>query len=366
MKQEVGIIREKDFRFTLDETAGALGDFGTLLPIVIGVSVATDMDLSRMLFFFAIAYIGTGLYYKMPMPVEPMKVIGVIAIAEGLSSAEIAGAGIGMGLILFLVGITGMMVFIKRVIPLPLVRGIQLGLAMTLSWQAFKMIWQDPLMGMVSILIVLAYAKSTRLDISALVVFVLGIGVGVWRFGVPELALIRIPSFILPDAANLMSGFVKGTLPQIPLTMGNAVLATSLLISDLLDRQVKEKHLLYSMSAMCIFSVPFGGFPMCHGAGGLAAQYRFGARTGGSNIISGLILLFVAVFFATPELELIIPFGALGALLFYSGLSLFRTSQKTGDMVFTWITGMAAFVFGMTWAFLGMFIFGLIKSRRKG
>ncbi len=359
------IIREKDFRFTLDETAGALGDFGTLLPIVIGVSVATDMDLSRMLFFFAIAYIGTGLYYKMPMPVEPMKVIGVIAIAEGLSSAEIAGAGIGMGVILFLVGITGLMDFIKRIIPLPLIRGIQLGLAMTLSWQAFKMIWQDPVMGIISILIVLAYAKSARLDISALVVFAIGIGVGIWRFGVPELAIMTIPAVAFPAAADIMSGFVKGTLPQIPLTMGNAVLATSLLISDLLDRQVKEKHLLYSMSAMCIFSVPFGGFPMCHGAGGLAAQYRFGARTGGSNIISGVILLFVAVFFATPELELIIPFGALGALLFYSGLSLFRTSQKTGDMVFTWITGIAAFVFGMTWAFLGMFIFGLIKSRRR-
>ncbi len=353
-------MREKDFRFTLDETAGALGDFGTLLPIVIGVSVATDMDLSRMLFFFAIAYLGTGLYYKMPMPVEPMKAIGVIAIARGLSSAEIAGAGIGMGVILFLIGITGMMDLIKKIIPLPLIRGIQLGLAITLAWQAMKMIYQDPLMGIISVLIVLAYTKSTRLDISALVVFALGIAVGVYRFGTPEIAIMTIPVFALPGAGDILSGFARGTLPQIPLTLGNAVLATSLLISDLLDRQVKEKQLLFSMSAMCIFSVPFGGFPMCHGAGGLAAQYRFGARTGGSNIISGLVLLVVAVFFATPELEMIIPFGALGALLIYSGLSLYRTSTKTSDYRFTVATGIIAFVLGMTWAFVIMMLYHLI------
>jgi hypothetical protein len=37
---------------------------------------------------------------------------------------------------------------------------------------------------------------------------------------------------------------------------------------------------------------------MCHGAGGLAAHYRFGARTGGSDVYAGLILLFFAFFFA--------------------------------------------------------------------
>ena len=359
-------MREKDFRFTLDEVAGALGDFGTLLPLVVGVSVATDMDLSRMLFFFALAYMGTGLYYKMPMPVEPMKAIGVVAIAEGLTTAEIAGAGIGMEIILLLIALTGLMGWIKSIMPTKLIRGIQFGLAITLGWQAIKMVWGDPVMGVISMLIVIFYAKSTRLDISALVVFGLGIAVGIARFGAPEISMMTMPELIWPDAGSLFSGLVKGTLPQVALTLGNAVLATALLISDLLDRKVKEKQLLLSMSAMCLFSAPFGGFPMCHGAGGLVAQYRFGARTGGSNLISGAVLLVVAILFATPHLELIIPFGALGAMLFYSAIALYRTATKTEDMNFTAITGVIAFVFGMAWAFVIMLIVHNLQKRYKG
>ena len=172
-----------------------------------------------------------------------------------------------------------------------------------------------------------------------------------------------MPTLALPGLHDFFRGFAIAALPQIPLTLGNAVLATSLLIADLLDRQVKEKQLLLSMSAMCMVSVPFGGFPMCHGAGGLAAQYRFGARTGGSNIISGSVLLLIAIFFATPQLERVIPFGALGALLFYSGLALLRTAQKTDDQVFAIVTGVLSFLLGLLWAFLIMLLFHWVKTR---
>lgn len=90
---------EKDFRFNLEETAGAVGDYGTLIPIIIGVAVVTEIELSTMLFLFGLAYIGTGLYYKLPMPVEPMKAIGAIAISGGLTASEVAGAGFVTGLI---------------------------------------------------------------------------------------------------------------------------------------------------------------------------------------------------------------------------------------------------------------------------
>ena len=360
---EVGNIKEKDFRFTIEETAGALGDYGTLLPIVIGVSVVTDMDLARMLFFFGLAYLATGIYYKMPMPVEPMKAIGVIAIAEKLSASEIAGAGIGLGIILLLIAVTGTMNFIKKVVPVPLIRGIQLGLGLTLLEQAFRMMWQDPYLGALAFLIILAYTFSSQLDISALVVLLLGVAVGLFRFGLPPVSLMTIPTTLaMPGPHDFFRGFAMATLPQIPLTLGNAVLATALLITDLLDRQVKEKQLLLSMSAMCLVAVPFGGFPMCHGAGGLAAQYRFGARTGGSNIISGSVLLLIAIFFATPQLDTIIPFGALGALLFYSGLALLRTAHKMNDKVFAIVTGVLAFFIGLLWAFLIMLLFYWVRA----
>ena len=358
-------MREKDFRFTVQETAGALGDYGTLLPIVIAVAVATDMDLARMLFFFGIAYIATGIYYKMPMPVEPMKAIGVIAIAERLSAAEIAGAGIGMGIILLLIAVTGTMNLIKKAVPIPLIRGIQLGLGLTLMEQAFRMMWRDPYLGVFAFLIIMAFTLTflSRLDISALVVFLLGIGVGIFRFGPVPVSLMTVPTVALPGLTDFFRGFIVATLPQIPLTLGNAVLATSLLAVDLLNRQVKEKQLLLSMSAMCLFSVPLGGFPMCHGAGGLAAQYRFGARTGGSNIISGAVLLLIAIFFGTPHLETVIPFGALGALLFYSGMELLRTAQKTEDKIFTAVAGVLAYALGMVWAFVIVWLFHLGKTR---
>lgn len=339
-----------------------MGDYGTLLPIVIGVSVVTEMDLARMLFFFGVAYLATGIYYKMPIPVEPMKAIGVIAIAERLSAGEIAGAGIGMGMVLLFFALTGTMDFIKKVVPVPLVRGIQLGLGIALVEQAFRMMWQDPYLGVLAFVIVLVYSLSSRMDVSALMVILLGIAVGIFRFGIPPVSLMTMPTLALPGIQEFFKGFAIAALPQIPLTIGNAVLATSLLVADLLERQVKGQQLLLSMSAMCIVSVPFGGFPMCHGAGGLAAQYRFGARTGGSNIISGSLLLLIAIFFATPQLELVIPFGALGALLFYSGLALLQTAMKTDDRVFAVVTGVLSFLLGLLWAFLIMLLFHWVKK----
>lgn len=108
---------------------------------------------------------------------------------------------------------------------------------------------------------------------------------------------------------------------------------------------------------MNLTSVLFGGFPMCHGAGGLAAQYRFGARTGGSNIISGLILLPIALFFASPEFVEIIPFGVFGALLIFVSIELGRHGLKTDSYIITGIIAITALLTNMTVAFiLGMIL----------
>src|ERR1700681_3569926 len=66
---------------------------------------------------------------------------------------------------------------------------------------------------------------------------------------------------------------------------------------------------------------PFGAMPMCHGAGGLQAQYRFGARTGLAPIIFGVVVLMLAIGFADHAAALfaIIPIGAVGALLILAG-----------------------------------------------
>jgi len=341
----------KNFRFNLSETAGALGDYGTLLPLVVGVAAVTEANLSHILFFFALSYLATGIYYQLPVPVEPMKAIGVAALAGTLTVGEIAGAGIITGVILLIVAITGSIHYIKKAVPTCVVRGIQVGLALTLMREAFDFVISDWQLGLLSLGLVLVFSLAPLLDISALMVLALGVGVGVYYHGLPSLTILSWPGVVIPSAGELWSGFWHGSLPQVPLTLGNAVLATSLIIKDLFEKDVPEKKLLMSMSFMCLVASPLGGFPMCHGAGGLAAQYRFGARTGGSNIISGVILLGVALFFASPELLNIIPYGALGALLFFSGVELMKSAIKTDHALITVVTGGMAFWWGLPEAF---------------
>ena len=348
---------QNPFRLNWQETAGALGDYGTLLPIIIGVAAVTEVDLSYILFFFATSYIITGLYYKLPIPVEPMKAIGVVAIGGTLSSAEIAAAGIFMGLLLLLLVFTGGINFIKNIVPECIIRGIQLGLALILLREAFNFIAADWQLGLISVSLVLIFTLAPILDVSALVVFALGLGWGIYYYGPPPLTFLSWPDLVIPAAGDLWVGFWHGAIPQLPLTLGNAVLATTLLVKDLFHKKVPEKQLMLSMSLMCLISSTLGGFPMCHGAGGLAAQYRFGARTGGSNIISGIILLLVAVFFASPQLVNILPFGALGALLLFSGLELIKSATKTEHLLITVITAAIALFGGMPLALGVMLVY---------
>lgn len=342
---------KKNLRFNLQEAAGAVGDYGTILPIVLSAAAISGMNLSHILFFFAIFYIATGLYYRIPIPVEPMKAIGVVVIAGTLKGAQITGAGISMGLILLLIGLTGSMEFIKKYIPVPIIHGLQLALALTLMKQAVKFVVGDWVLGLISLAVILIFTFAPLLDISALVVLALGIAVGIYYNGVPEIALFSLPRLIVPSGADLWSGFLYGTVAQLPLTLGNAALATSLLAKDLLNKEVPEKKLVTTMGVMCLVSTSFGGFPMCHGAGGLAAQYRFGARTGGANIISGAFFLVLALFFGASNLANLIPFGVLGALLLFSGLELARGAIKTTSYFFTGATGILGFLIGITPAF---------------
>ena len=218
---------------------------------------------------------------------------------------------------------------------------------------------------MISVFIIIGFYFLKVTDISSLVVFGLGSIIGIYHYGLPPTSFISAPEIILPQIRELVTGFWSGTLPQLPLTLGNAVLATSLLISDLFDRKVSEKKLVASMGIMCIVSSPLGGFPMCHGAGGLAAQYRFGARTGGSNIISGFILLVIAFFFASPELLEIIPFGVLGAILVFTALQMFQSAIKTDNKVLMLITGVIAFLSNIGVSFIIMMIYYLVFKQTK-
>jgi SulP family sulfate permease len=66
---------------------------------------------------------------------------------------------------------------------------------------------------------------------------------------------------------------------------------------------------------------------MCHGAGGLAAHYRFGAQTAGSNLIIGGIMAGLALVLGAGFLYVLflIPMSILGVLLVFAGSQLALT-----------------------------------------
>jgi MFS superfamily sulfate permease-like transporter len=118
-------------------------------------------------------------------------------------------------------------------------------------------------------------------------------------------------------------GFWIGALPQLPLTLANAIILTAILAREMFpsDDRVTERRLALSTGLANLLLAPFGAMPMCHGAGGLAAHYRFGARTGVAPALLGALLLALGVSYAADATTLLtlVPMGAVGGLLMLAG-----------------------------------------------
>ncbi len=343
-------------RFSLSEFAGSLGDFGTIIPLILAVAIVSDVNARYVLLFFGIWFILTGLIYKLPIPLEPMKAIAVIVIAGGIGNGEIAAAGLILGVIFLVLGYGRFFSIIERWVPQSVVRGIQLGLALLLFKGSINFVLKDPVffaigMGIILVFAALVHYRSLP-DLSSICVIGVGFIGGLIVYGVPPLSLIPAPQLVVPKLADFTSGFSTLVLPQIVLTVANAILATSLLTKDLFATDIPPKKLSTTIGLMNLFSVPFGGFPMCHGAGGLAGQYRYGARTGGANLYAGAIFIILALFFTSPQVLSIIAVGVLGALLVFVGLEMSRHSLKTDSLAITIAIGVLALVSSMTIAFL--------------
>ncbi|UUX91592.1 putative sulfate/molybdate transporter [Methanoplanus endosymbiosus] len=346
-----------------------MGDFGTILPIIFGVAVVTDINLGTILLFFAVWYTAVGILYRLPVPVEPMKAIGAIVIAEGLTSPEIAASGIIIGIIFIAIGYLRGMSKIQRWIPKNVIRGIQAGLALLLLKTSLNFVVNDIFYSAVSVIIILIFLlitmKTAFPDLSALIVVGIGIAAGIVTAGIPEMSFIALPQVIIPDVNDFAFSSWNLVIPQIPLTLTNAILATSLLAHDLFKKDINPDKLSKTIGFMNLISCPLGGFPMCHGAGGMGAMHRFGARTGGSNIIAGIIFLGLALFFAKPEMLGIIPLGIFGGLLIFAAIPLLKASANTDSVMVTAITAILAPFAGMTVAFIAGMLLAYIEIYRK-
>jgi|AGTN01.3.fsa_nt_gi Sulfate permease and related transporters (MFS superfamily) len=357
-------------KFTLPEFTGSLADLGTIIPFVLIAVGFSGMNLGPILLAFGLFYIISGLVYRLPVAAEPLKVVGAISISAGLTHGEIIGAGLFVGLFFLLIGVTGIINYIEKIFPLSLIRGVQLGLALVLLYKGSQYIWGDLYLGLIAVGIFLfaRVLSDRRNDLNfpgALLVFVVGIAYGIYQFGIPPVQFGVPLDFYLPGIDELVSGVYKAGIAQVPLTLTNAVLATSLLASDLFKEKISNKKLSVTIGATNVVAPFFGGFPMCHGAGGMAAHYRFGARTGGADVMIGL--LFVAVsFVATSAMLEIIPYGIMGTLLFFTGAELLRNSIKTDHYVITGAMGVATLLADPTIGLLVGIVLYLVRWLADG
>ena len=328
------------------EAAGALGDLGTFVPLLVGMVSRCGLQLGPALFFAGLMNLITGLAFGIPMPVQPMKAIATVAIAGRMDEAQILAAGILTGAVVLFLSLTGLIERIQRAIPRSVVRGLQLCLGLKLVEIGLRQVaatnawigWDSIGLGIVCAVLVLLLYFSTRVP-GSLVVF--GVGVIALLGAHPALlSEMRLgTSWHLPrlaDAEAWTTGFWKGAIPQIPLTLLNSVVAVCALSGDLFPhRPAQPRRVAISVALMNLACCPFGAMPMCHGTGGLAGQYRFGARTGGSVVILGIAKMVLALSVGGCLLSWLqgYPQSVLGILLLFSGLELAMVCRDQSSRV---------------------------------
>jgi hypothetical protein len=353
-----GQVRIGEFEFNRRELAGAMGDFGTLLPLAAGYIAVCGLDPAGFLITMGVVNVALGLIYRLPMPLEPKKVVAAVAIAQGWSPPLIYTTGFALGLLWLALAFSGLVGRLVKWIPPSVVRGIQLALGITLALASLRMMSTWWVMGIIAIVVALVLRDNRHLP-GAIALVLLGLSVIVWRGQAGEVFRFgfRLPPLTLPRLDLIVPGMLGAGLGQIPLTLTNATIATAVLIRDYFpEKSVSERKLLLNQGVMNIAGAFFGGMPMCHGAQGLAGQYTFGARTGGASILEGLIEVGMGLFLANSLLGLFraFPQAILGAMLALAVWQLLRPVARLRgkELGFATLTGVLGAIAGIAVAAL--------------
>lgn len=387
------------FKFDRMELAGSLGDLGTLLPIAIAMVLFNGLNPTGLFLSIGAFYVLSGCYFGITVPVQPMKVIGAYAIATAMSASQILASSLLMGVFLLLIGLTGAIDVIRRITPKSVIRGVQLSTGALLisggirfmlgtstyqrmqdaaePFLAFQSLGPLPIglvIGTVCGFITLLLLNNKRFPSGLMVVLggliaglILGARVDLGSQGI-GLHLPAVLPFGLPGKADFTFALFALVLPQLPMTLGNAVMAYTDLSREYFgdrSRKVTNRKACVSMALANFFSFSLGGMPLCHGAGGLAAHYRFGARTAGSNVMIGLVFAVLAILFGDNIIHVLnlLPMSVLGVLLLFAGsqltLTIMDLDRRKDYFVTTLILGItlasnlaAGFIAGMIVAHL--------------
>ncbi|KAF9349397.1 hypothetical protein BGX26_012294 [Mortierella sp. AD094] len=343
--------------FRLGELSGSLGDLGTLLPIMLSLSLTGQVDLTASLIFGGLWNIITGLAFRMPMCVQPMKSIAAIALTNHMSIGSVMSAGMGVSAVVMVLGLTRTIYLVQKYTPMSVIRGIQLGTAISFAGKAADLVKQAKSFGgddwtwdnnyewacVAFIVVFIFYYRSKRVP-TAMILFAAGLIIAFIKLYTnppvsavyPEIGVYGI-RVTVPTWEEFKHGFVSASLGQIPLTCLNSVIALAALAQDLFpERPTGTPTIAVSVGMMNLVGCFFGSIPFCHGSGGLAAQYRFGARTEVSIIILGFLKIFFGLFFGSSLSGLIAsyPSAILGVMLFVSGIELGAVARTVNDGVY--------------------------------
>ena len=423
------------------EASGSLGDLGTFLPLLVGLTVESGLDVGTTLIATGVYNLVTAMCFDVPMPVQPMKTIAAVALSdETVTVPQIVAAGAFVSAVVFVLGLTGLIDAFNRIVPRAVVHGMQIGLGTTLCVKAFTMavfddggdarafLGADGLLVAAAALAALALGgarsasvrracprrddgedgeddarrlrkRGGRNDVenaadaepscardaddvggvegdaegrapedvgrasaasarrsglgfrmfhfrskassstesapatppTALALVLAGLAISATRPG--SLSSLRVgpttPAPVTLAAGDVAAGILKAGLPQLPLTTLNSVVAVCALSEELFpDRPASPRRVATSVGAMNLAGAAAGVMPCCHGAGGLAAHYHFGARRGAATAFLGLLKLCLGVLFGGSLFSLLraFPKTVLGVMLGAASLELVRAA----------------------------------------
>jgi hypothetical protein len=344
-------------RFDRNEFSGAFGDIGTDLPLLMGMILSAGLDSASVLIVYGLMQIGTAVYYRLPMPVQPLKAVAVLVITQKVGGNVIYGAGLAIGLTMLLLVKTGLIEWIAAWVPKSVVRGIQFGLGLQLASLALKdYVRAESTLGYwlagSTFLLTLLLLGNRKIP-PALVVILIGVAYAFvfkldWTVITHSFGL-AAPKWHVPRPTDIWTGFVLLALPQVPLSIGNSILATVQITHDLFpSRPLNVRRVGLTYAVMNMVNPFLSGVPTCHGSGGMAGHYTFGARTGGSVVIYGTFYLLFGLFFSRGfgQLVQVFPLPILGVILVFEALALLLLARdmtaRKQDFAIVLLVGLVA------------------------
>jgi MFS superfamily sulfate permease-like transporter len=355
-------------KFDRRELAGAVADLGVFVPIAVALIVSNGLSATAVLLPASLLYVTAAVIYRLPVPVQPLKAFGAIAIAKGLGSDEIAAGALLLGAMFLLAGRLGILDLLARAFPRALVRGVQLTvglLFLKIAWglvtdppksfgeHALASSWALPLGVLVLVLALTLrrYAISIVL-VGAGVVVALAIAGGQLELGPSALTVPSLSGGVLLTALTVL------VLPQAPLSFANSCLATADAARVYFGEEgarVRPGRLATSFGTANLLAGAISGMPVCHGAGGMTAHYKFGARTGAAPLLLGATLLVLAVGFGAGLAEVLpaFPLPILAGLLATAGvlhITLLRDLRDARDWALALLVGGLGFELNLVWA----------------